>query len=132
MMTEKTKKKMNAFIKKWDGFHFSSGSYPGEDYLEFQKGYKSLLRLIAADAGCELYEFNKNHYEFSAVMRHTETGSFIYISISDVRFFGNKWKDNILYRTMEHDHDWHGGQNHFCTLEKLVDGVSSLLPKTYD
>ena len=130
MLTEKTQKKMNAFTKKWDGHCFSSSPVAGKDYLSFQRESKALLAMMAEDIGCELYKFNKNHYEFSAVLRHLETGAFVYVSISDVRI-GNKWHTNVLYRTMKHDADWTGGQNNFCSLENLAAGIARLLPQTY-
>lgn len=119
--------KVNSFIKKWYGKEIEN--YFGEtspEYKQFQKEYKSLFKNIASDIEMNLYSFNPNHYEFSAVMQSNTTKSFYYISISDVRFWDNEWANNILYRTMEHDKDWHGGSNHYTNLQELANNLEKL------
>ena len=103
-----------ANIEKWLNHQFSTGVTPGEDYLQFQKDARADLKKQANASGFDLHQFKKNHYEFSAVLRHRDTGKFIYISISDVRFFPARWYDKVLIRTMAHDKDWTGGFNNYC------------------
>ena len=77
------------------------------------------LKRIAKNNNLELHSFNKNHYEFSAVLKDIHEDKFIYVSISDVRYWKNEWYNNVLIRTMEHDKDWTGGRNHYCKWEEI-------------
>lgn len=102
-------------MEKWLGFQFSTGVYPGEDYKKFQSAAKRSLKKIANAHGFDLHAFNGNHYEFSAVLKQQESGRFIYVSISDVRFWPDQWYNHVLIRTMSHDKDWTGGPNNYCS-----------------
>ncbi len=118
--------KIIKFGDKWLMHSFSSGSYHGRDYIQFQKEAKVILRAVAAEAGYDLHQFNKNHYEFSAVLKERETGAFAYISIPDVRGFTNEWFNHILYRQMRHAKDWCGLSNHYTTLFDLSANLQKL------
>lgn len=109
------------------GYHFSTGGEAGADYLNFQRAAQTDLKRKATAAGFELHRFNKNHYEFSAVLKHAATGQFVYISISDVRFFPDEWYSHMLYRTMKHETDWTGGQNHYCCWDDLSTALEGLV-----
>ena len=112
-------------IEKWIGFQFSTGSYPGADYLDFQKeAIRELKKMVKPDFTVKA---NKNHYAFSAVLHHEESGKYVYISISDVRDFGDQWYNRVLIRMMAHDKDWTGGPNHYCTWPKIKDTALWLL-----
>lgn len=116
-------------INEWKKHEFSTGCTTGEDYKKFQHQMKSDLKKQAAKEGLELHRFNPNHYEFSAVLSKnfdSET-RFVFVSISDVRFFKNQWADHVLVRTMAHDHDWTGGRNTFCRWEDVAEHAVSLL-----
>lgn len=107
------------FFAKWLTHEFSSGSYPGEDYLDFQREAQRELRKQVAAAGFSIRKFNPNHYEFSAVLQQKNAGKLIYVSISDVR--GNtQWWSSVLIRTMKHEKDWTGGSNHHCMWEDIA------------
>lgn len=124
------------FLKKWydkeitDWGASTTPEYAGWktefEYTDFQRNYRSVLKEMGKEIGFELHLFNKNHYEFSAVMKSNKTNQFYYISISDVRYFKNEWANNILYRTMEHDHDWTGGSNRYSKLENLTENLLNL------
>lgn len=102
------------------------GGTTSQEYKDFQRNYRNVLKAMAEKIGFNLHSFNKNHYDFSAVMKSEVTNQFYYISISDVRYFKNEWANNILYRTMEHDHDWTGGSNRYSTLENLSKNLLNL------
>lgn len=104
---------------KWLNHTFSSGTDPLPDYVEFQRKMRFDLKRIAKNNNLELHSFNKNHYEFSAVLKDIHEDKFIYVSISDVRYWKNEWYNNVLIRTMEHDKDWTGGRNHYCKWEEI-------------
>lgn len=116
-------------INEWKNHEFSTGGIAGEDYKKFQRQMKTDLKKQAVKEGFELHSFDPGHYEFSAVLSK-QIGNeerFIYVSISDVRFFKNHWADHVLVRTMKHDHDWTGGRNTFCRWEDVAEHAVSLL-----
>lgn len=116
-----------SLIAKWGNHTFSTGVYTGEDYQAFQRSFRIVLRSIAENAGFELHKFLPNHYSCSAVLRHREAGKFVYVSIADVRSFRKEWYEQVLYRTMEHCTDWHGGPNHRAELTKLGNAIQRLV-----
>lgn len=104
---------MHNRLKKWIGYHFSSGQATGKDYKQFQWAMRTDLLRQAKAVDLELYNFRNNHYEFMAVLKNPENNSYIYISIPDVRFCPDEWVNHVLYRTMQHDKNWTGGENHY-------------------
>ena len=60
---------MTKTMSTWLGYKFSTGSFPGEDYLKFQRNARASLKKMAEENGFELFNFSKNHYCFSAVLR---------------------------------------------------------------
>lgn len=112
--------KESEMLKKWKDVNIEDwGGITSDEYKQFQRNYKSVLKDISKQIGFELYSFNSNHYDFSAVMKSNTTNMYYYISIPDVRYFKNEWAENILYRTMEHEKDWTGGSNRYSSLEEL-------------
>lgn len=112
--------KEKEMLRKWLDVNIEDwGGVTSDEYKEFVKNYRSVLKNIGKQIGFELHSLNNHHYDFSAVMKSNTTNQFYYISISDVRYFKNEWAENILYRTMEHDHDWTGGSNRYSLLENL-------------
>lgn len=119
--------KVSTFLKKWHNNGFEDcGSETSDEYKKFQREYKSVLKDLLNDIGMDLYSFNKNHYDFSAVLQSRETSQFYYVSIPDVRYSNDGWANDILYRTMAHDKDWHGGMNRTSTLKELSKNLATL------
>lgn len=117
--------KVESFISEWISHHFSTGCYTGEDYVRFQRKYRTVLRAVAEEAGYKLHKFLGNHYCWSAVLQNQDTGAFAYLSIFDVRW-STEWATNILFRQMKHEKDWTGSQNHFCGLSDLANELKRL------
>ena len=111
-------------LKKYLNYEFSSGCYTGEDYKEFERKYINYLKTICKENGWEFVRALKNHYEFSAFLEVDY--HFIYVSISDVRFFQNEWYNNILIRTAKSDVDYTGGSNHYTTLPNITPNILNL------
>ena len=113
--------------KYWD-HEFSSGPCPGPDYLAFQASFGRWLKKLLAGYDVDLH---KSHYEFSVVVtRRGKDGAsdrYVYMSISDVRFFPKEWVYHILVRQMEHATDWHGRHNHFCQIDQIKACVDELM-----
>ena len=118
---------VDKFLNKWYNKEFENwGGETSPEYKNFQTNYKSVIKEICNDIGMNLYSFNKNHYEFSAVVKSNTTNQFYYFSISDVRYWKNEWADNILFRTMENDKDWTGGRNRYSKLKDLEENLMNL------
>ena len=117
---------MNKTLKKWLGYQFSSGGSVGSDYVQFQREMRADLKKQAKALGLEVVRFNKNHYEFSAVLKNPTTEKFVYVSISDVRHWQDEWARKTLYRRMAHEIDWSGGGNHFGAWEQIGELAAQL------
>ena len=118
---------MTKTMSRWLGHKFSTGSFPGEDYLKFQRNAKADLKKNAESYGFEIHKFSKNHYSFSAVLNEKNSEKFIYVSISDVRFWQDEWANHVLIRTMAHDSDWTGGHNNYCTWDEIGEKAKRLV-----
>ncbi|MDR3319240.1 MAG: hypothetical protein LBS99_07345 [Clostridiales bacterium] len=112
-------------LKSYLGHGFSSGSYPGDDYLAFQKIYISYLSKLAAENGWELAAALKGHYSFSAFFKN-DAGKFVYMSVGDVRGSRGEWFDSILVRTARHERDYTGGRNNYTSLPELAGSMREL------
>lgn len=111
-------------LRPFVDYHFSSGCVTGSDYTSFQMKYKNFLKKNLP-AGYSIAKWNKNHYQFSCVIE--KNGKYVYLSISDVRYWQNEWFTNILVRTMKHDADWTGGHNQYASIFNLIDKVQKVM-----
>lgn len=114
-------------LKKYINYKFSTGCYTGEDYKSFQTKYINYLKSMCKENKWQLVNVGKNHYCFSAFIKGGIENRYVYISISDVRYFANEWYNHILVRTAKNEVDYKGGFNNFVTLENLESKVASLL-----
>lgn len=113
-------------LKKYLNNEFSSGGYTGDDYKSFQNKYINYLRSMCRSSGWELVKAGRNHYCFSAFIKNKQN-KYVYLSISDVRYFSNEWYKNILIRTAAHEKDYSGGRNNYTALPDLQSGIARLL-----
>lgn len=111
-------------LKKYLNYEFSLGCHTGDDYKTFERKYINYLKSLCKEKGWEMVWASKNHYCFTACFSFN--GKYIYVSISDVRFFKNEWYNHVLFRTMEHHKDYRGGMNCYTTLPQLGDAITSL------
>lgn len=93
------------------------GCVTSPDYKTFERKYKNYIKKVANENDGELVEFLPSHYEFSCFVKRND--KYVYISISDVRYFKNQWYNNILVRTATSDKDYKGGWNQYTNLETL-------------
>ena len=114
-------------LKQYVNYEFSTGCYTGNDYKTFQTKYINYLRKICKENNWSLIKINKNHYCFSAFIKGGTENKYVYISISDVRYFNNDWYNHILVRTAKNEVDYKGGFNHYTTLDKLEYKICELL-----
>lgn len=113
-------------LRKYLTHTFSTGSTTGKDYKTFQTKYINYLRSLCKLHGWELVNVGRNHHCFTAFIRNAEY-KYIYLSISDVRYFNNEWYYHILIRTAKHERDYRGGSNNYACLTTLSESVQRLL-----
>ena len=94
------------------------------DYSGMQKKEALRLRLLAEELVGMLSELVKN-FEGRFWIQNNEN-KYLYISISDVRFWQNEWYNRILIRTAKSEKDYHGGGNNHTTLPELVEKAKYL------
>ena len=109
---------LNKGIEDW-------GSVVSDDYKSFQTKYRNYLKKVCKENGYELVSFNPSHYEFSCFIKGND--KFVYISISDVRYFKNQWYNHILIRSAKHEKDYTGGFNQYTSLQLLESKIKSML-----
>lgn len=102
-------------IKQYQGHKFQTSCDKTKEYADFEKQCKKELKAQCKKEGFNLHSFNPNHFEWSAVFE--KDGKFIYVSLSDVRYWN--WYDKMLIRTMAHDKDWSGGTNRYCSFDEI-------------
>lgn len=108
----------NRSIEDW-------GSVVSKDYKSFQTKYRNFLKKVCANNGYELVKFSPNHYEFSCFIKGDD--KYVYVSISDVRYFKNSWYKNILIRSAKSDTDYTGGPNNYVDLPNLEAKLKRML-----
>ena len=116
-------------LEKYLDYEFSSGPYTGDDYKQFQNKYINYLRTLCKENGWELVNLGRNHYQFSAFIKRDDR--YIYLSISDVRFFPNDWYNHILIRTAIDERDYHGEYNNYTSLPNLKSAAGNLFSRGY-
>ena len=114
-------------LKRYINYEFSTGCYTGNDYKAFQTKYINYLKTICKENNWSLIKVNKNHYCFSAFIKGGTENKYVYISISDVRYFNNDWYNHILVRTAKNEVDYKGGFNYYTTLVRLEGKICELL-----
>ena len=111
-------------LQPFVGHVFSSGSYTGDDFNDFNIKFKRVIKKMLPD-DYSLHYWNKGHYYCSAVIKDNED-RFIFMSIPDVRYFPHEWILDILIRTMSHDKDWKEGPNHRTDLINFSKDIQKL------
>jgi hypothetical protein len=111
-------------LRHFVDYRFSSGGVTGSDYKSFQTKYKNFIKKNLPE-GFVIAKWNPNHYEFSCVIEHES--KYVYVSISDVRYWPNEWFENILVRTMKHDSDWSGGTNQYASIFNLMKKIEKVM-----
>ncbi len=116
-------------LEDYENYEFVSSCYRTPEYISFERKYRNYIKKHLPE-GYTLHKFNNSHFDFSCVIK-SDTNDFIYMSISDVRFFPNEWKNNILIRQMENDHDWRGKSNNYTDLKHFTEDIKQLNERGY-
>ena len=109
-------------VKDYVRIEFESSTMRTRQYVLFENKCKKELKAMLKPRGIKLHNFIGNHFEWCAVLE--KGGKFVYVQLSDVRFW--QWYDNVLIRTMAHDKDWRGGENHKCAFNEIGDYADKL------
>ena len=112
-----------ASVKSFIGQRFYSSCSRTEQYVDFEKACKRELKQQCVKHGINIHKFLPNHFEWTAVLE--KGGKFVYVHMSDVRFWDN-WYNDILIRTMKHAEDWSGGSNNSCSFDKIGEKAETL------
>ena len=113
-------------LERYLNYEFSSNPYTGQDYKTFQTKYINYLRTLCKQNNWQLINVGKNHYCFTAFIKNSQE-KYVYLSVSDVRFFSNKWYHHILIRTATNEKDYKGGWNTYILLSNLKTAIARLL-----
>ena len=89
---------------------------------KLNRKFKAFIKSQFPD--CELHGFSGGYCESSGFVE--KAGKFVYIRISDLRFWKN-WAEDVLIRTATSAKDYHGGLNHRATIKNLKIEVYKLL-----
>lgn len=127
-----------SFIEKWQGITFESSSSITPQLKEFLTDFRRyIVDLVEPDF--VLTDFNRGHFCCSGFLKYHETPtsekdtsqtqSYIYFSISDVRHSPDNWINNILIRTARNPQDYTGGCNNYCKLCDLLQAANNLIQK---
>lgn len=111
-------------MNKWIGYEFESSSVATEEFINFFKDLKKYINNNLPE-DMTLVNFKRGHFHCSGFVKKDD--KYVYISFSDVRFNQDKWLNDILIRTAEHDKDWTGGCNGYTTLSKLNTELERML-----
>lgn len=111
-------------ITDWLGREFQSSATRTKEYSDFFRDLKKHIKSILPE-GSELVNFKPNHFDGSGFVKRGD--KYVYISISDVRYFKDQWYNQMLIRTAKHDKDWTGGSNGYTDLPNFKKNVERLL-----
>ena len=93
-------------LRKYVGYNFA---YHQSEQYKFFRIFKNAVKK-KLPARWTIEKWRVNWFECSGVLTD-DKGRYVYLHISDIRYWHDDWIDDILIRTMEHDHDWVGGPN---------------------
>lgn len=116
-------------LEDYTNYQFETSTTRTQEYMSFERKYKNHLKRILPE-DYSLHSFSGNHFCFSCVIK-SNTNEFIYLSIPDVRYFPNEWKNHILIRQMEHEKDWTGKENFYTDLKSLPKDLVHLNERGY-
>lgn len=94
----------------------------------FTKTYSSMIKKICAENGWTCIP-HEGYCEATGFI--TDGNHYVYYNSGDCRWsvsrFQYEWKDHILIRTAQNNHDYHGGSNHYTNLTDFANKARELL-----
>lgn len=106
------------------------GCVCSDDYKAFSKAFKKYVNDEGKKYGYSVSKYSCGHYYTSMFVKN-EDGKFVYVSYdwdrySPVDVKASGCMRGVLVRTAKSETDFHGGVNHFSSLEKLGENISRL------
>ena len=118
--------KLKDLEKAYLGHRFENGGgYTTKEYETFQRKYLNHLKALCLENGWVLDRTTKGHYYCSAFIKD-QNGRYIYLSISDVRYWQDEWYKHILIRGAKNNRDCTGMNNNYSTLPTLAEDIRRL------
>lgn len=111
-------------IKKLLSFKNKDLNDPTE-FKKFIATYKKYLIELCDSNGWTLVRFMPGYYYFFCFIKNNEN-KFIYLSVSDVRYYRGAWLNTILYRTAKNEFDYTGGFNNYTDLNSINKDIAKL------
>lgn len=103
-------------IRGWIGYTFPSSSGKTPEWMAF---YKDIQKHLHREFKGWKFKWSNMHFEFSVFLTNPATNKIVYVSCSDVRYFKDRWYNNLLIRTAKTETDYTGGPNNWATLMDL-------------
>ena len=100
---------------------FESSSRKTPQFKSFARAFKARIKEQMESRGLKITTWSNGHFYCTAFIQNPETGKYVYISISDVRFFSNDWYNKILIRRAAHDKDYTGESNFYKSICTVAD-----------
>jgi len=122
----KGKMTVSRMESKWRGYEFTSSISETDEFKAFARDFKRCINSIIPD-GIELVKFSRGHFYCNGFLKRDD--KFIYFSIPDVRYWKDKWFNNILIRSAENTEDYTGGSNGFTNLRDFASEVVELFDR---
>lgn len=120
---------MKRFQQMYDGKTIEDdGCYMSDEAKKFVTAFRSMLKRMLPDCKVTIKAGHYDLYGFVSRNGYTE-----YISYSipryrqPIRFDETGAMNGVLYRSAKDVHDFHGGQNHFCSILDLPAAVETAL-----
>jgi len=115
-------------LNQWRGHTFETSTTHTPEYLKFLKDFKAAIKSLLPDR-CDMLRFKPNHFDTSGFIRRQDgqKHTYVFVSISDIRYWPDEWATNILIRTASGPEDYSGGPNNYTTLERFTRDVEHLL-----
>ena len=110
-------------LKRYYGHVFAYGD---ENATLFLRRYRNWLKKLWS--GIYEIDVRNGYYELYATVKSAD-GKFVYISISDIRYWQDEWATSILIRTMKDEKDYRGGPNHYTNIARLKEDVINLMER---
>lgn len=118
-------------LKRYYGHNFNFGTWTSDTGLNeeaklFLRRYRDYLKKLWS--GTYEIDVRKEYYYLYATVKSVD-GKFVYISISDIRYWQDEWATSILIRTMKDENDHSGGPNHYTNISRLKEDVINLMER---
>jgi len=119
--------------RKWVGFDFENNGWAtnyenrSDAFAQFIRDTRSDIKQMLKGTGWELKTgWKGNWFTTSGFLYNQELDKWIYISISDIRYWQDDWFYNMLIRTAKNDKDYTGGTNQNCCFYGLPEKLEEL------